>query len=102
MIMKERMATVWQPFKGVGIKELKRGLFLFQFFHIDLQKVLNGGPWYFDSHILLLSPIGENEIPAAQVQLQHVVFWVQIHDIPVCFLGAHSIGAKSNWLFGLV
>lgn len=32
-VMKERMAGVWSPVKGVLVKEANLGIFLFQFFH---------------------------------------------------------------------
>lgn len=58
-IMKERMATVWQPGRRVSIKEIEKGIFLFQFFHkLDVQRVMNGSPWSFDGYILILSLVG--------------------------------------------
>lgn len=42
-MMKEHMAKVWRPLKGVSIREFSPGMFLFQFFHkIDIEKVLGG------------------------------------------------------------
>lgn len=39
-IMKERMAGVWRPRKGVTIKEVELGRFVFQFFHkLDLSRI---------------------------------------------------------------
>ncbi|MCI43868.1 hypothetical protein A2U01_0065107, partial [Trifolium medium] len=52
--MKVRMADLWKPVKGVIIKEAKPGLFLFCFGHpIDMEEVLNGGPWTFGNNVLL-------------------------------------------------
>lgn len=54
-IMKEHMADVWRLVKGVFIKEASPGIFLFQFFHrLDMEKVIKGGPWTFDNHVLAL------------------------------------------------
>jgi hypothetical protein len=51
--MMENMAGVWTPVRGVAIRELGRGRFLFQFFHkLDLHKVLKGGPWFFNKHMV--------------------------------------------------
>lgn len=51
-VMKERMATIWQPGRKVAIKEVEPGIYVFQFFHkIDLQNVMNRGPWSFDGHM---------------------------------------------------
>lgn len=74
MIMKERLTTIWEPVRGVAMKEVEKCFFVFQFFHkLDMQKVVSGGPWSFDNHLLLLGHIGANEIPA-QVSLFHVDF----------------------------
>jgi hypothetical protein len=52
--MMENMAGVWTPVRGVAIRELGRGRFLFQFFHkLDLHKVLKGGPWFFNKHMVI-------------------------------------------------
>ena len=53
--MKNRLARLWRPGKGMCIKDLEQNLFVFQFYHeIDLRRVVEGGPWTFDSHILLV------------------------------------------------
>lgn len=53
--MKKRIADIWRPVKGVNIKEAKDGSFLFHFSHqLDMEAALQGGPWTFDSHLLIL------------------------------------------------
>ena len=43
--MKNTMASLWRPGRGVCIKDLSPTLFLFQFFHeIDVRRVLESGP----------------------------------------------------------
>jgi hypothetical protein len=63
--MMEHMAGVWTPVRGVTIRsELCQRRFLFQFFHhLDLQKVLKGGPWFFNKHMLILGAVEEGEGP---------------------------------------
>lgn len=47
--MKNTMALLWWPRKGVRIKDLSPTLFLFQFFNeVDVKRVLDSGPWTFD------------------------------------------------------
>lgn len=97
-MMKERMATIWEPVRGVSIKEVEKGIFVFQFFHrMDMQKVLNGGPWSFDNHLLILGQIGANETPA-QVPLFHVNFWVQVHELPVGFMSVEVGKGLGNYI----
>nr|KYP35194.1 hypothetical protein KK1_043783 [Cajanus cajan] len=55
------MAEVWHPRKGVSIREIDSGLFLFQFYHpLDMQRI---GPWSFDRHLLILGIIKDGEVP---------------------------------------
>ncbi|KAL8508230.1 hypothetical protein ACS0TY_018716 [Phlomoides rotata] len=59
--MKVRMATVWRPQKGVVVKEVGEGRFLFQFFHpIDLKR----------DHPM-------------KVPLSAIPFWVHVFDLPL-------------------
>jgi hypothetical protein len=56
--MKVRMAEIWKPVKGVTIKEATTGKFLFHFAHpLDMEAVLNGGPWIFDNNMLILERV---------------------------------------------
>lgn len=34
-VIKAKMADIWRPAMGITIKDLKLGLFLFQFYHAD-------------------------------------------------------------------
>lgn len=84
--------------QGVAIKEYEEGLFIFQFFHkIERQKVLNGGPWYFDNHLVILSQIGEGRIPT-QGPLFHVNFWIQVHELPVGFMSVEVGMGLGNYI----
>lgn len=54
-----------------------------QFFHeLDLEQILEGGPWTVGSHHLLLRRhnVGGNPL---HVPLQFLSFWIQIHKLPV-------------------
>lgn len=42
--MKSKLAYVWRPARGITIKEINQGIFLFQFYHReDMNWVLKGG-----------------------------------------------------------
>lgn len=89
--MKNTMATLWHPGKGVCIKDLSPSLFLFQFFHeVDLKRVINSRPWTFDQHILILKRLGENEQPH-RVPLFHTSFWIQEYNLPIGFLSEKGV-----------
>lgn len=86
LAMKNIMAAIWRPVKGVWIKELGPNLFIFQFFHeLDLERVINGGPWTFEQHLLIFSKL-ENGMNPMQMVLFEVDFWVQVHDLPVGYM----------------
>jgi hypothetical protein len=81
--MKVAMGGVWSPVRGVTIKQAETGIFVFQFHHhLDLKKVLKGGPWFYNKHMLILGSMAEASVPS-QVPLYTVPFWVQVHNIPV-------------------
>lgn len=69
-MMKERLTAVWQPVKGVAIREIGSNTFLFQFFHaFDYDKVFDNGPWNFDGHLLILHKLVVGEIPLSELLL---------------------------------
>jgi hypothetical protein len=81
--MKVRMADLWKPVKGVTIKEASAGKFLFHFAHpLDMEAVLNGGPWSFDNNMLLLEQV-QIGMQVEQIPLFHVNMWVQVHNLPM-------------------
>ncbi|KAL8515005.1 hypothetical protein ACS0TY_013915 [Phlomoides rotata] len=53
--MSSRMASVWKPSKRVSFKNIRSCRFLIQFYHkLDLARVVEGGPWSFDNHSLII------------------------------------------------
>lgn len=80
--MKSTLASLWRPVKGVSIQEIHPNLFLFQFLHeLDMNKVIKGGPWTFDSNQLLTKVLGEDDNPSS-VFLDTADIWVQVYDLP--------------------
>jgi hypothetical protein len=100
--MRVRMADLWKPVKGVTIKEAKLGTFLFHFAHpLDMEAVLNGGPWTFDNNMLILEqvPLG---MQIEQIPLFHATLWVQIHDLPTGLM-KETVGQKlANYIGSFV
>lgn len=96
MIMKERMASIWRPVKGAVIKETSPGLFLFQFFHKDMDSVEKCGHWFFDNYLLILgrTPVG---VAIQNILLYHVESWVQAHKTQGWGV---ALRAKQRWQGG--
>lgn len=56
--MKVRVTDMWRSVKGAIIKQAREGLFLFYFTrNHDMEATLKGGPWTFDSHLLILERV---------------------------------------------
>lgn len=84
--MKMKLADFWKPAIGINIKDLKPGLFLYQFYYKeDMNWVVANGPWTLDGALLVMSMIKPGEDPT-KVPLIEVNFWVQIHDLPVGYM----------------
>lgn len=97
--MKNRLADVWRPVKGVLIREIESQRYLFQFFHeFDMDRILEGGPWTFDNHILILQRLKQGEFPT-QIPLNLVPFWVQIYDLPFGYI-SEPIGRQLGDFIG--
>lgn len=80
--MQSMMASLWRPKKGVEIHDLGNHRYSFIFYHVlDIQKVVDGGPWSFEQSPLVCHQVksGEN---ANDVQLNKMDIWVQVYDLP--------------------
>lgn len=98
-VMKSKMADVWRPAMGINIKDLKSGVFLFQFYYKDdMDWVIKGGPWSFDNTLLVFNVIKQGEDPV-EVPLVEVDFWIQIHNLPVGYM-TEAVGKQLRNFFG--
>jgi len=79
------ITKVWNPIRGVEAKEIDTNLFLFQFYHWkDLDKVVEGEPWFFDKSVVVLKPVMGGVKPSEMAEsLTHAPFWVRIYDCPL-------------------
>lgn len=84
--LKNTLADLWHPLRGVSIMELEDKQILFRFYcEIDLQRVVNGMLWFFNRHLIVFHQLGRGEDPSI-VPLWETMFWVQIHNIPSGFM----------------
>ncbi|XP_074344595.1 uncharacterized protein LOC141683745 [Apium graveolens] len=80
------MASLWRPKEGKEVHDLGNYRYSFIFFHIlDLQKVIEGGPWSFEQSMHVCHRLSENEDPHS-IPLQDVDIWVQLYDVPKGFI----------------
>ncbi|KAL8483321.1 hypothetical protein ACS0TY_026129 [Phlomoides rotata] len=90
-----QLAAVWNPKRGVMIKQIEGGRMLIQFNHrLDYKRLVDGGPWTIGNHSLILHQLQIGEVPL-QVPLDFLPFWVQIYDLPLGSFSesvGHSLG----------
>lgn len=74
--MQNVLASIWRPWEGIEIQDLDGHGYSFIFYHIlDLQKVIEGGPWTFEQSLLLYHKVEANE-DAHLVKLNKMEIWV--------------------------
>jgi 14-3-3 protein epsilon len=88
--------------KGVTIKVVRQGLFLFHFGHVlDMEAVLKGGSWNFDNNMLIVERV-QLGMQIESITLNHVNLWVQIHDLPMGLM-TEKVGTRlANYIRGCV
>lgn len=89
--MQNVMAALWRPREGMEVHEMGGLKYSFEFFHqLDIQKVIDGGPWSFEQAMLVLHQVASGEDPL-MAQLQEIEIWVQVYDIPQGFLSENIL-----------
>lgn len=80
--MKNVMASLWRPRDGTDVLDLGEQRYSFVIYHIlELQKVLDGGPWTFEQNLLVYHWLKDGEVPQS-VPLHIIDIWVQVYDLP--------------------
>ncbi|KAE8702082.1 hypothetical protein F3Y22_tig00110503pilonHSYRG00763 [Hibiscus syriacus] len=89
------LANVWNPVEGIAIADLGNKIFLFRLFNtVDANRIEIGGPWNFNSHLLVLHRLQLGQDPSL-VPSSLLDFWVLIHEVPFGYISekiARSIG----------
>lgn len=96
--MQNVLASLWRPKEGVEIHDLGGRRFSFVFFHVlDIQKVIEGGPWTFEQNLLVYHKLEEKEDPHL-VPLNKMDIWVQIYDLPAGMLSERILQSIGNYV----
>ncbi|XP_019154329.1 PREDICTED: uncharacterized protein LOC109150808 [Ipomoea nil] len=96
--MRQVLASVWQPVRGVQVTEIQRGVFLFVFFHrTDVDYVLDGGPWAFENNALVCREVPPNTLPG-EIPLNTIDMWVQLHDMPLGYTSQTVLEQAGNFI----
>ncbi|KAL8135721.1 hypothetical protein AgCh_010378 [Apium graveolens] len=74
--------NIERPKEVMEIHDLGGYRYSFVFYHkLDLQKVVDGGPWSFEQAMLINHQLKEYEDPST-IPLSNTDIWVQVYDIP--------------------
>uniref|UniRef100_A0A7N2MQN8 DUF4283 domain-containing protein n=1 Tax=Quercus lobata TaxID=97700 RepID=A0A7N2MQN8_QUELO len=77
---------LWRSTNGFRICNQKEHRVLFVFDNLgDVDRILKNQPWSFDKHLVMLQRYN-SDIPVRDLVFKTMLFWVQVHDILVCFM----------------
>lgn len=80
--MKRMLIAIWRLNDNVSIRMIDTNLFVFQFYcDADKDRVIDGSPWSFSDHLLLLKDIQGDEQPS-EVTFNQSPFWLCLADVP--------------------
>lgn len=86
---------IWHTRRNFEVTSTGDNLVLIAFeLKVDVEKVLQGEPWTFDWHLVVLQRY-DGITPVANLSFDKTSFWVQIHNLPFSLLtveAALSIG----------
>lgn len=83
---RNRLSHLWQPEKKMDVALTENNRFLFQFFdQADMERVLQTGPWHFDSYPMLLRKLQFGENPLT-MPIDTMDIWIQVHNLPFGFM----------------
>lgn len=64
---------------------------------MDMQKVLEAGPWAFEQNMLVYNKVSDMKDPHT-VKLEEVDIWVQVYDIPTGFLSENILKSVGSYI----
>ncbi|KAL4380088.1 hypothetical protein GQ457_02G027420 [Hibiscus cannabinus] len=75
-----------EPIGGISISDLGNRRYLFRLSHsMDVERIDNGGPWFFNSHLLHLHRLQSEEDPMTAPPT-FLNLWILVHDLPLGFM----------------
>lgn len=77
---------LWRSKNGFQVRSAGDHILLFVFDNQEeVEKLLALQPWRLEKHLVVLCCY-DNATPVSELSFDKVSLWVQIHDIPICFL----------------
>ena len=73
---------IWHPKRNFVVSAAGGNIQLISFeLEVDAEKVLQGEPWAFDRHLVVLQWY-DGSCPVQDLSFDRTLFWVQIHNLP--------------------
>jgi hypothetical protein len=95
------ISRLWRTAGQIVFKELQDNCWLFEFSgEADKQRVLEGRPWSFDRHALVLNDFNGMK-GLTQMNFKMSPIWVQVHDMPLLCMN-RGVGMKIGASMGEV
>ena len=92
---------IWRMKNGFRVTKESDHVVLFTFDNqTDMERVLNTEPWSVDKHLMVLHRY-DKEDDVLDIDFNMVTFWIQVHNIPVCFR-TRAVAEKICGVVGLV
>ncbi|KAF7143851.1 hypothetical protein RHSIM_Rhsim05G0174100 [Rhododendron simsii] len=99
--LKASMDLAWGYPKGLKVMEVGGGIYQFIFGkESDLLRVISGGPWLYNNHLIVLHRWEEGVKPE-QINFSYSSFWIQLRALPLEFMSV-EVGKKMMVGFGEV
>ena len=87
---------IWHPKRNFVVSAAGGNIQLISFeLEVDAEKVLQGEPWAFDRHLVVLQWY-DGSCPVQDLSFDRTLFWVQIHNLPFSLMtveAAISLGS---------
>ncbi|MBA0700959.1 hypothetical protein Goari_027455 [Gossypium aridum] len=96
--MRTVLRKLWHPLEGLLITKMEDKRVLFQFYNeLDLKRVTDGTPWFFNKHLIIFHRMERGEDPV-QVLLVFSNFWVQVHNLPLGSMSERMARQLENFM----
>lgn len=93
--------NIWSLSRLVEISAMDDNLFLFKFANVkDKERVIEGGLWYFDNHLLAIHDF-DGDIRLAEYKFEKALVWAKLYDLPLNLMSmdvAEKLGTKISTL----
>lgn len=82
---------IWRPKRNFEVSVAGDNILLISFeLEVDAKKVLQGEPWAFNGHLVVLQRY-DGSCPVQELRFDRTSFWVQIHNLPCALIAVEAV-----------